>query len=256
MNIETIITVQKGQEYQPRVECIYQESNFFYTSYKRAASGLSEILAAAEQFSKRHENNAVDYWSASSAYLNSQLLGYSNNVLAFCAERGQGKTSAMVSFAKALGNISPHSVALQDDSEREQFNAFWNDPHIAHYRFDTIDYIDPTTMEGDESILKIILSRMFSHFREKADLKQQPPANYGHNSNSSFTIQRKELLKQFRECFHSLELLKGGRPRDPDEDDLEQIMELGDSSNLRGMLFRLVRCYLEFVTGANSGRTA
>jgi len=151
------ITVKRGEEFQAKQESIYDTNTFFYDAYRQAAACLVEILTRGEEHIKRNRENSgePDEWLSGSERINRQLLGYPNNIIAFCAERGHGKTSAMASFSTAL---------LKMDRTCRDGAQFWEsvrrgetDPRA--YRYVVIDRIDPTMMEQRDSIVKVILSR-------------------------------------------------------------------------------------------------
>lgn len=255
MNIkpDTFITIKQGEEYQSREENIYQKNSFFAASYRQAADCLKEIIAANRLFKGNPGSPCVD--DQSDAAINQHLLGYPNNIVAFCAERGQGKTSAMVSFSKALRELHPSTApmgsfqdAAAEDSCLEEKSDFWktnDDFNIQECHFVVIDSIDPTTMECNDSIIKVILSRMFNQFQTEWEKRMGEPA-YDCNHSGSKQSERIELLKMFQKCYHNLQVIdsKAGSPED---DLLEQMMELGNSSNMRGAMFRLIRKFLRFM---------
>ena len=186
MNIkpDTFITIKQGEEYQSREENIYQKNSFFAASYRQAADCLKEIIAANRLFKGNSGSPCVD--DQSDAAINQHLLGYPNNIIAFCAERGQGKTSAMVSFSKALRELHPSTApqaycqdAAEEDSCLERKSDFWktnDDFNVQECHFVVIDSIDPTTMECNDSIIKVILSRMFNQFQTEWEKRIEEPA--------------------------------------------------------------------------------
>ena len=87
-----VITIEYGQEFKISRNSNIQSNDFFYPIYEQALGQLEEIV----QYGK------VKDIQSSQDYL--------HNIIAFCGERGQGKTSAMLSFSDAL---------------KEVFTSFW-----------------------------------------------------------------------------------------------------------------------------------
>ncbi len=94
-----VITVQQGQENQSKEESIYLKNTFFNDCYVQARECLREILKHSQ--SKEITDEELSRYS--DVNLNRLLLSKNlTNVITFCADRGAGKTTAMVSFAKSL----------------------------------------------------------------------------------------------------------------------------------------------------------
>lgn len=236
---ELRIIINKGKEYQAVVENIYRKDTFFREVYKTARDCMKEILYVGKTFDDPYDKKE----GCSDARLNEELMGYSNNLIAFCANRGQGKTSTMVSFADSLKNIHRTENLEQGCDTKE---VFWNGTDVMQYHYEVLSNIDPTAMEHEDSILKVILSRMFNHFQEVWESVYEK-RGYS-NSVKNIDSERNKLARLFQKAFHSIQTLNGAKKYNED-DELEQIMEMGDSSNLRGLLYRLVREYLSFICG-------
>ena len=233
------ITVKRGEEFQAKQENIYDGKTFFHDAYRQAASCLVEILSSSEDYLNRMESRdrEQDWWMSDNERANQRLLGYPNNVIAFCAERGHGKTSAMTSFSSALKEIK--------STRNEGAAKFWEDvrhgkTNPQNYRYVVINRIDPTMMEQRDSIVKVILSRMFS--RLQGYEKEREQQNPGREREKY-----RRLLERFRECFHNLMTLEQRAEPYDDEDELEQISELSDSTNMRGAICGLIQAFLEYV---------
>lgn len=228
------ITIQNGKEYQCHEEDIYQSNAFFFQSYCQAGRCVEEILQVAKQYMTDHPLT-----SASDEEINDRLRGYPNNVIAFCAQRGQGKTSAMVSFATALKQ-------LREGQNKEKWTKIHSNKSLTpQYRFEVINSIDPSSMGERESILAVILSRLFTRFQGYWD--QQYPCRFAMQDQDEKLNQQRTILQYFQKCFRNLHV-----PDKTDfyEDDaLEHMIELGDSGNLRGALYRLICAFLNFIHG-------
>ena len=92
-----VIRIFKGDEYRPKIEKEFRKDDFFAEVYERAYSILKEIQE--EMHARRLENGEEQHFA-----LEEGSVG--NNIIAFCGRRGQGKSSAMQSFARTLDNMS------------------------------------------------------------------------------------------------------------------------------------------------------
>lgn len=229
------ITIAEGKEYQNRPESIYEPRAFFFNSYRQAAHCLGEILRAGAAYQQdcRQEEKQI-----SDEQTNQSLLGYSNNIIAFCADRGNGKTSAMVSFANAL-------TGLCDEKNKRNWERCFPEAACAKkYQFEVIHSIDPTAMRESDSIVTVILSRIFSRFQDYWERRCSFRCVAG--SDEVELTKRRVFLQRLQKCFRNMQVQVSGNSEFED-DALERIMELGDYSNMRGALYRLVCAYLDFV---------
>ena len=244
---KTILKITKGKEYRAKIDKIFQDDIFFADAYRQARDCLFEILQVMQtaKIDITNEYGKSYIWDLPDVTLNGALRGRLNNIIAFCADRGQGKTSAMRSFSRELQNRQDKSYASKKDEN--EANAFWQQTgqfkNVEIPQMCFIGNIDPSTMSTGESILQIILSRMFNEFNQyvKNDARQDRKLY-----NNTYNQNKLELIQQFTNCFHSAEVLKNKADNDIDEDNLDRISELGDSSNLLAAIYKLVRQYLSF----------
>ena len=231
------INISKGNEYKTLVMDIYKETEFFHESFVKAAGVITEIVSTAA------------YCGGDQGHGESRLLvNYPNNIIAFCAERGQGKTSAMLSMADALRNLSGHD-------DEQQKNKFWNEKinrinfigtenPVLNTGFEIIDPVDPTMMEKSDSIIKNVLSKMFKKAEEKWN-----SGVFDHHSKAFKSSQKEEMLQKFVACFRAADHLKRDDVNSSmSYDDLNLLAEYGDSASFRKSLYNLINLYLEFMS--------
>lgn len=248
------IYVKKGKEYHSVIECIYKTDLFFQDVYHRARDCTEEILQINEQLFRREEDDSyMDPCKGSDASSCADASRHTNrerlvsnrfsNVIAFCANRGQGKTSVMLSYSTALSNLSFRYCRDIKNSR----DAFWEDRKAKDARYEVLNSIDPTGMEAEDSVLKIVLSQMFARFQETDQCGNRKSVRCAGNSweKDSFQLQQK-----FLSCFHLANILSADKKRNPPtnmEDELEFIAETGGGMNLRAKLYDLIDEYLNFV---------
>lgn len=142
------ITIEQGNEHKDFIqENIFDPNDIFCDVYAHAMKRLIAIT-------KLNDNN-------DKTLTNDELHGYSNNFIAFVSGRGNGKTTAMNSFAKALD---------VNNECKEQIK------ELGEFHFQVLDSIDPTIMSDQDSLLLTVLSRMFGLFKkeyEKRRMKYQ-----------------------------------------------------------------------------------
>ena len=172
------ITIYRGEEYRPKTEKSFEADDFFAEVYLKAGRIVKEIVAEMREYENemtKSKRYAVRY------------SDMGNNIVIFCGKRGQGKTSAMKSFAGLLGN------GYRDGKLPEELKNTISE--VRQDWFEVIDPIDPSAMENDESILRVLLSRLFyqlqERFRSEEILKDK---------NELMRI-RAEITKLFRRCY-------------------------------------------------------
>lgn len=228
------IRIKKGREYRAAIdpERVNSETEFFYNAYQEAKIQLREILLAFDQNSKR------DTKELSTKKRIEQLHEYPNNVIAFCADRGRGKTTAMLSFSSALEALS--------DPQKDTSAAisFLGDlpTNLHNTKFEVLAPVDPASMENSKSVLQQIISQMFENFCKKISDRFKTSEN-----NRDFD----DLSDKFQKCARAIDSLY----KDPKartnliEDELDQIAEIGQSAILLLLLHELVDKYLDFMCG-------
>lgn len=213
INSKKIITTYAGEEYKLHIvdkDFNYNE-DLFYETYQKAFREVIKIISYNNQD-------------------NSEILEMSNNIIAFCGERGQGKSSAMISFSKILENS-------QNDNIETYFAEYVK--KLNNKTFYPINRIDPTELENQQSILNVILSRIFFKFKEAIN-----------NNKIDNLYEKNEILKLFQKCFKSVNLIKEKSEKSSDllyGDDLEFLSNLGDNTEIKKNLSKLINKFLNFV---------
>ena len=249
--MDTFFRVKEGKEHDIFIsESIHDETQFFYSEYQLALSALKGILnrrLKLHQDSLNHEYEE-EFWrkgwrTGSKCFqpYESIFYGYSNNIIAFCAGRGQGKTSAMLSFTKALSKSG-------ESGEREPLineEPFYSRPP----RFLVLPAIDPTILEDKDTIMEVILSYLFvltEKSRADHSLKEERKKRTERNAflmldEESERESRAEIMRKFRKCIDHIQSLRsGGKSRYEEEDPLEALYRLGDSLDLKSEFYYLL----------------
>lgn len=252
------IFIEPNEAYRTKIENITDKECFFYPAYIQARNCLDGILEnTREYWEDREQIHGEDQFYRGKKDSIERILpynplrhrGYPNNIIAFCADRGQGKTSAMLSFSRSLERLS------QTTAEKDPNKGFWL-PHMYGKVFMPLDSIDPTVMDNSESIIPTVISRMFNVFENHVRLCRKGQGGSGYYSSgyhSSVNSQQlretqQNLLQQFQNCYRlSMESLRGQYAVSEGYDDLQQLADRSASSNFKSRFNDLVREYLKFL---------
>lgn len=156
---------------------------------------------------------------------------YQSNIIAFCGDRGEGKTSCMKSFCNLLQ--SPCEIKEFDDqsgASRVGFNV------------KIFETIDPAFFDPNHNLIELILGRMFGELKEKELAKDG-----GHDS---FRLcekreERELLLRAFGSVKTSLAHLE--KKREELYDSLEELDFLSAGLNLQSGIKELFERYLRYI---------
>lgn len=209
MLVDKKITIQKGKEYKVCIVEMDNKENFFHDAYLKANTCVEEIKNMNAKENSKDDSKAKTSQKANSI----------NNIIAFCGERGQGKTSAMLSF---LGILSQEKI--QDKK--------------TYY---IMDVIDPTNLEKNDNILMLILSCIFRDFKK----------GWKNKSNNDIDNSNNKILSYFQKAYHHISIIKSSESSNArDTFDFDDVMntldKYGDSTELCVVFKDLIREFLKF----------
>ncbi len=212
MSDEKKLIINRGEEFKLYVKDKIDKMDIFYDQYIAAARMLDDILA-------KHDDNS-DIWCN---------IEYENNIIAFCGERGEGKSSAMISFAKAVYEHRRYDKSSIFKDCKNVENANFTEPII----------IDPSMLDGVHNVLDIILATLYKKFKDQYDKDNQ----------FFYTREREELLDQFQQVYKRVSLINNQEKMLDDEYDYEgnisKLSKLGQSTELRNEFEKLIKMYIE-----------
>lgn len=216
------IEIEQGKEFQIYVhKDKIKADDVFIQAYEQAATVVDDLVNATNEYHKLSEEEKEG------------RADFLNNIIAFCGERGQGKSSAMVTFVNELCKVQPAKSDLDFSADAKQA------------KFYGMDIIDPSTFEDYQDVLEIIVSRMYKKF-EKI---------YKKGDSKLDKYQTKDMIMTFQETYKNIGILRNPKKlQDGDyafEGDIERLSQLGDSSMFRDTMMRLVKQYLRMVSGHN-----
>lgn len=212
-----LITVFKGDEHRAKIEPKLKKDDFFDGVYLRAHKELKRIVDETKLY--KEENKGYGF--------RIKYQGMGNNRIIFTAGRGQGKTSAMQSYAEYLRNPERGEELLRP---------------IENVKFQVLDAIDPSSLDQGENIIRVLISRLFFSITKMYDSKE---INF--DDNMGMMKSKEALLKLFRACYNNLVVLKENQKQDDFQDDLEHLSQLGNSAKLKENLHDLIEMYLQII---------
>ena len=141
MNERTIIFKQ-GEENGIVIEREKFENSIFLNQYQQAINIFQRLWT--KQKGILLSDNRSSY----------RIDNQFSNIIAFCGDRGEGKTSCMSSFA----------TILTDDSVRAQAQTtlLLPDKMIACKQVEWLDTIDPSFFDTKHNVLELLLGRMYA----------------------------------------------------------------------------------------------
>lgn len=173
------------------------------------------------------------------------------NILPFIGKRGTGKTSAMLSFRKALENYH----RIPKNRNEEPFFTFRIDQEKTEVLFTCLESIDGSLLEQDEDIFKIILAQMYNQFIEMNSDKRNPAKEedrlgiyaHGHQSESRYDYCKKELQMGFDKVYRSIVQFEHRNHREVEESPIMSLKNLSNSLQVRKDFENLIDSYLNLL---------
>lgn len=223
------LTIIKGQEFKISVKDSIKEDDIFIEQYKQAASMLNTILEKNQEDEDEYEKEYP--W---------QQTEYENNIIAFCGERGDGKSSAMLTFINA---IYKRDKDKKDDNKG--IDIFKEYENIKKSYISKPIVIDPSQFDNVHNILDIILAKMYQRFYEK----------YKKDTRENDEKRTQELLNSFQKVYRQVAMINNQEKMLDDEFDCEgnigKLSKLGESTNLKKNFKKLIGQYLAFMRNGN-----
>lgn len=144
-----------------------------------------------------------------------------NNIITFNADRGQGKTSALHTFAQYLNSFyGNEDIYLKGSFDLKIKSGF-----------EILPIIDPTELNSGESIIRIFVAQLFKVYQEISENLK---------TDMDIKIKRYDIIELFQKCYDNINYIQGKRDNDEWIDDLESLVKLGNVSELKKNLKQLI----------------
>lgn len=209
------LVIKKGEEFKISIKDKIEKTDLFYDQYISAAKMLDSIISIVDDDYNKWEKSEFE-----------------NNIIAFCGERGEGKSSAMISFTKAVYEHSDDNEALIFADCENIKKTYFVEPIV----------IDPSMLDDVHNVLDIILATLYKKFQDQ----------YYGNNQSIHDYEREELLDQFQKVYKCVSLINNQTKILDDEYDYEgnigKLSKLGQSMGLKKELHNLIKRYIEIMS--------
>ncbi|MBD5525382.1 MAG: hypothetical protein HDR04_13375 [Lachnospiraceae bacterium] len=211
------LVIKRGEEFKISIKDKIETTDLFFDQYVSAAKMLDDIVSTVD--------DDCDKWEKSE---------FENNIIAFCGERGEGKSSAMISFTKAVYEHSNDDKALIFADCKNIKNTYFVEPIV----------IDPSMLDDVHNVLDIILATLYKKFQDQ----------YNGDNQSVHDYEREKLLDQFQKVYKCVSLINNQMKMLDDEYDYEgnigKLSKLGQSTGLKKELHNLIKRYIEIMSDA------
>ncbi len=208
------ISIAQGSEFKAIIqEDVLNKKDIFYKIYSDAFTRLNEIVLYSKSLN-------IDEYSTK------ELLNYPNNIISFISDRGNGKTTALLSFSNALDKINTEPKYKDNSLTKD----------IANDNFIVLDCINPTTMEKHDSLVLMVISRIFYIFEQnyKTELTK--------GTLDERAVERcRNIVELFQNCYKSLSARFEKQTINCEEDEIDNIMNLIDSDNAKVNILNLIQ---------------
>lgn len=220
------LTIIKGNEFKLIARKKVDREDIFYDEYQHAVRMADEIIEAgiSEKTNDQKSGREFSY--------HMEDFEFENNIIAFCGERGEGKSSAMMTLVNILCRYSRG----KDCGDNDLF-ALCKNLKKAYFAEPVV--IDPTLFDDVHNVLDIVIAKLFRNFSLK------------YKDSNQFTDKwmREGLVDQFQKVYRYLSLINNQTKMLDNEYDYEgnigKLSKLGESTDLKKELKDLITKYLE-----------
>ncbi|MBQ8618992.1 MAG: hypothetical protein IJ418_15970 [Clostridia bacterium] len=218
-----VLQIIKGSELNLQVSSeICNEQSFMFPAFQQGIQAVVEIV-------KQTKNFHAAAFSSSTA-----LFQYGGNIISFSAPRGGGKTRMMLSFSHVLSKIGQkQSYCHSQDDILKSFTSY-DAEMLKDCYFLSTDPISPSILEDGQTILSVILSRMY----QLAERKFQNNAPYQQIAET----ERIKLYTAFNNCLRGIKGIKA-KTGDSDED-FSALQNISDGLTLKAHFHTLIQTLL------------
>ena len=221
---ERTITFRLGEENGIVIQKDSFETSLFLNQYQQAIDIFDRLWKEQQEWAKSSNN---------SHYLDNQF----SNVIAFCGDRGEGKTSCMSSFATILTDEHVRGEACSTKGDEKKKPITISTDFLRPQEIEWLDTIDPSFFDTKHNLLELLLGRMYANVSRRS----QDRIN---NSGSDKLYNRRLLMEQFEKVKTDMDKLD---KNDKIYDSLEEISDLAAGVNLKSDLQELFNRYLKYV---------
>lgn len=244
------IDVIRGRELNVYVSGdMQQPENIMFPVYKQAIQALVGIVQQSQEFNTNCRRNRREF----DVLEQERLFRYSSNIIAFSGQRGGGKTSTMLSFSRMIQSIGRERGYNRERDDRGEFKVTFDSldqedqkglsdalKELERATFAVMPPIEPSVLEGKQSILSVVLSRLI----EYAESFMRQESQEGGDEEKLDRMQRK-LMRDYQDCLSGINGIKYQQDATPQ--DLTALQNISDGSRLRQSFATFVQDLLELI---------
>lgn len=221
------IIFKQGEENGIVIERNHFERSIFKNQYQQAIKTFCHIWAQQKRYLENN-NQPAKFWNK---YGVDNLFA---NVIAFCGDRGEGKSSSMISFASILTEKEVRKeavVSLDIDEQTKQDLS-----KIEAEQIELLGVIDPSFFDQEHNLLELLLGRMHSNISKIIEEKE--------SCGKACAFDHRQIMERFQKVKSCLKILEKGNKI---YDELENLNDLAAGINLQENLHKLLECYAKFM---------
>lgn len=218
MNTNPIL-FRQGEENGIVIERDHFDRSIFVSQYQQSITifnglwKLQDKMLSAQETSHLHPDFGMD--------------NQFSNIIAYCGDRGEGKSSCMSSFV----------TMLVDKSAREDARSVFADlDKIADPKYiDLLEIIDPAFFDNEHNLLELLLGRVYGKISKGMyrDADRDMHDAYLHRS----------LMEQFQKVRKSLSLME---KKEKIYESIEELSDLSVGVSLRTDIHEIFKQYLQY----------
>ena len=148
------------------------------------------------------------------------------NIIAFCGNRGEGKTSCMMTVQEIAEHADAEMIKILTEEE----------PSIDFKKIEFLKMIEPAFFDKEHNILELVVGQLFQNFKECERKRKRE----GRNDETK----QREVLGLFNKVKKYATLLETGQTNLYDS--IEELDELAASMTLRECMDKLLSSYLKY----------
>lgn len=223
------IIFKQGEENGIVIERDNFKNSIFISQYQQAIKTFCHIWAQQTRYLEDN-NQPAKFWTK---YGVDNLFA---NVIAFCGDRGEGKSSSMMSFSSILTEEKVRENAVNslelDNTVKDKFSQIKTD------KIELLGVIDPSFFDHEHNLLELLLGRMHSNISKVIEEKEKDPCS------EACVHDHRPIMEQFQKVKSCLSILEKGNKI---YDEIENLNDLAAGINLQENLHKLFDCYAQFM---------
>lgn len=151
------------------------------------------------------------------------------NLIAFCGDRGEGKTSCMATVRHIISNLQDYNTLKYVKNLKIEAE------NLKEKKYELLPIIDPAFFDKDHNVLELLLGHLYSQFKEQEK-----------NQDRDYHC-RNEVLKCFQRAKLHLRHLDMNKGKEEMYDPLEELEALSTGVNLHKTIKELFTEYLKYI---------